>query len=98
MRDAAIGAGHLRQAVNEVSLAKRGDAGELRIGLKVSGDFAAPEFVCSFHCTDNWAVNNFMRMTDGGSCSDSHGRSQLASRSNARAEISTRWARLPGCR
>jgi len=36
MRDAAIGAGHLRQAVNEMSLAKRGDAGELRIGLMAS--------------------------------------------------------------
>jgi len=36
MREAAVGAGHLREAVNEVTLARRGDAGELRIGLMAS--------------------------------------------------------------
>ncbi|MGH8634884.1 MAG: LysR family transcriptional regulator substrate-binding protein [Burkholderiales bacterium] len=36
MRDAALGAEHLRQAVNEMALAQRGDVGELRIGLMAS--------------------------------------------------------------
>lgn len=36
MREAAVGAGHLREAVNEIALARRGGAGELRIGLMAS--------------------------------------------------------------
>ncbi|MBR0664908.1 LysR family transcriptional regulator [Roseomonas hellenica] len=36
MRAAAVGAEHLRQAVNEMALVQRGDAGELRIGLVAS--------------------------------------------------------------
>src|SRR3546814_14844298 len=34
MREAAVGAGHLREAVNEIAATKRGDAGRLRIGLR----------------------------------------------------------------
>lgn len=36
IREAAFGAEHLRQAVNEMALARRGDVGELRIGLMAS--------------------------------------------------------------
>src|SRR3546814_17281265 len=36
MREAAVGAGHLREAVNEIAATKRGDAGRLRIGLMTS--------------------------------------------------------------
>jgi len=43
MREATVSAGHLREAVNEMVLAKRGDAGELRIGLMAS---LASGFLC----------------------------------------------------
>src|SRR3546814_5851739 len=33
MRESAVGAGHLREAVNEIAATKRGDACRLRIGL-----------------------------------------------------------------
>ncbi|MBN9532237.1 MAG: LysR family transcriptional regulator [Alphaproteobacteria bacterium] len=36
LREAAVGAEHLRRAVNEMALAQRGDVGELRIGLMAS--------------------------------------------------------------
>jgi DNA-binding transcriptional LysR family regulator len=36
MREAAVGAGHLREAVNSISMAQRGHTGELRIGLMAS--------------------------------------------------------------
>lgn len=36
MREAAVGAGQLREAVNSISMARRGHAGELRIGLMAS--------------------------------------------------------------
>src|SRR3546814_12075657 len=36
MRAAALGAGHLPEAVNEIAATKRGDAGPLRIGLMTS--------------------------------------------------------------
>lgn len=36
IREAAVSAGHLRQTVNEMALIKRGEAGELKIGLMAS--------------------------------------------------------------
>ncbi|MFG1423116.1 LysR family transcriptional regulator [Roseixanthobacter liquoris] len=36
MRDAAFGAGHLHQAINDIASTRRGEIGELRIGLMAS--------------------------------------------------------------
>lgn len=49
IRDAAVGAGHLHQAVSDVSQARRGNLGELRIGLMASlaSGFLA-DLLCGF--------------------------------------------------